>query len=206
MGNSPQKIMQKQLFDLRFTAKQLTRQSKKCEKNERVQKKKLKQAIEKGNYEGAKIYAQNAIREKNQAMNYLRLSSRIDAVSQRVQTAVSMGQLSKNMSGVVKGMDKVLGTMNIEKISKVMDKFEQQFEDLDVKSAYMEGAMDQTTASTTPEDQVKDLINQVADEHGLQVAANLDDAGMVGTSMPASGEANAEDDLQRRLANLHSGA
>jgi len=204
MGNSPQKIMQKQLFDLRFTAKQLIRQSKKCEKNEKQQKKKLKNAIEKGNYEGAKIYAQNAIREKNQAMNYLRLSSRIDAVAQRVQTAVSMGQLSKNMTGVVKGMDKVLATMNIEKISKVMDKFEKQFEDLDVQTKYMEGAMDQTTAMTTPEDQVKDLINQVADEHGLQVAADLDGAGMVGTALPATGEANAEDDLQRRLANLHS--
>ena len=71
------------------------------------------------------------------------------------------------MTGVVKGMDKVLATMNIEKISKVMDKFEKQFEDLDVQTKYMEGAMDQTTAMTTPEDQVKDLINQVADEHGL---------------------------------------
>ena len=46
--------------------------SKKCEKNEKAQKLKLKQAIEKGNMEGAKIYAQNAIREKNQALNYLR--------------------------------------------------------------------------------------------------------------------------------------
>jgi charged multivesicular body protein 1 len=77
------------------------------------------QAIEKGDMETAKIYANNAIREKNQALNFLRLSSRIDAVSQRVQTAVSMGQLTKSMGSTVKGLDKVLATMDIEKISKV---------------------------------------------------------------------------------------
>jgi charged multivesicular body protein 1 len=34
-----------------------------------------------------------------------------------------------------------------------MDKFEQQFEDLDVKTRYMEGAMNATTATSTPADQ-----------------------------------------------------
>lgn len=38
------------------------------------------------------------------------------------------------MGMVVKGMDKVLGSMNVEQISKVMDKFEQSFEDMDVRS------------------------------------------------------------------------
>ena len=40
--------------------------------------------------EGAKIYAQNVIREKNQALNFLRLSSRIDAVASRLETAIRM--------------------------------------------------------------------------------------------------------------------
>lgn len=43
--------------------------------------------MEKGNRDGAAIHAQNAIRQKNEALNYLRLSSRIDAVAARVNTA-----------------------------------------------------------------------------------------------------------------------
>ncbi len=39
--------------------------------------------------EGAKIYAENVIRNKNQALNFRRMASRVDAVSQRVQTAVA---------------------------------------------------------------------------------------------------------------------
>jgi len=39
---------------------------------------------------GARIYAENAIRCKSAALNYLRLSSRIDAVAQRVNSAIKM--------------------------------------------------------------------------------------------------------------------
>lgn len=78
-----------QIFNLRFTSKQLVKTSKKCEKEEKEEKAKVgvsqperassrecalrarsrqvKRAIEKGNIDGARIYAQNAIRKKNEA-------------------------------------------------------------------------------------------------------------------------------------------
>jgi charged multivesicular body protein 1 len=59
---------------------------------------------------------QNSIREKGQALNYLRLSSRMDAVAARVETAVRMNTLSATMTGVVKSMDGVLGAMEPEKV------------------------------------------------------------------------------------------
>jgi hypothetical protein len=43
--------------------------------------------------EGARIYGQNVIREKNQALNFLRLSSRVDAVAARLETAIRMQQV-----------------------------------------------------------------------------------------------------------------
>ena len=46
--------------------------------------------------EGAKIHAENAIRQKNQALNYRRMSARVDAVAARVQTAVTMKQVKHN--------------------------------------------------------------------------------------------------------------
>ena len=49
----------------------------------------------------------------------------------------------------------------------VMDKFEQQFEDLDVQAQYMEASMGKTTTLSTPHDQVEQLMMAVAEEHGL---------------------------------------
>lgn len=66
--------------------------------------------------EGARIHAENSIRQKNQALNFLRMSSRIDAVSSRVETAVRMKQVSSSMAGVVKAMDQAASSMNIEKV------------------------------------------------------------------------------------------
>jgi hypothetical protein len=52
-----------------------TEQAKKCEKEEKSEKGKVKKAIEKGNIEGARIYAQNAIRKKTEQLNYLKVST-----------------------------------------------------------------------------------------------------------------------------------
>ena len=54
-----------------------------------------------------------------------------------------------------------------------MDKFESQFEDLDVQTQVMEGAMGQTTTMTTPQEEVDSLMQQVADEHGLELDMEL---------------------------------
>jgi len=165
--------MENYLFNLKFTAKQMARDAKKCEKNAKINQNKCKKAMEKGNQDGARIYAENAIRDKNQALNYLRLSSRIDAVSQRVQTAIGMKSLTQSMAGTVKSMDSVMKSMNVEKISKVMEKFEKQFEDLDLASGFMENSISQSTSITTPENEVESLMQAVADEHGLEFESEM---------------------------------
>ncbi|KAG9467978.1 hypothetical protein GDO78_013944, partial [Eleutherodactylus coqui] len=139
------------LFNLKFAAKELNRNAKKCEKEEKVEKTKIKKAIQKGNTEIARIHAENAIRQKNQGINFLRMSARVDAVAARVQTAVTMGKVTKSMAGVVKSMDATLKSMNLEKISALMDKFEHQFETLDVQTQQMEDTMSNTTTLTTPQ-------------------------------------------------------
>lgn len=48
------------------------------------------QALQQKNVECARVYAENAIRKKNEGLNWLRMSSRVDAVASKVQTAVTM--------------------------------------------------------------------------------------------------------------------
>ena len=71
-GSSENKLLD-QIFNLKFTAKQLARTATKCEKEEKALKQKVKKAIEKGNIEGAKIYAQDSIRKKNEQLNMLKV-------------------------------------------------------------------------------------------------------------------------------------
>jgi hypothetical protein len=74
------------------------------------------------------------------------------------------------MTSVVRGMDKAMESMNLERISLVMDKFEAQFADLDVQTSYMEDTMQSTTAVSTPQDQIDDLMKQAAEEVRTSIA------------------------------------
>lgn len=189
-----------------------------------------------GNHEGAKIYAQNAIRKKAEALNYLRLASRLDAVVSRLDTQAKMqvgagrvagkglvpadhcaapglndemrpqrhtamdglaccpccsgeehdcceagaregtgrpscpatpllGPLlpccqivNKSMAGIVKSLDAALKANNLEKVAATMDQFEKQFENLDVQSEFVEQAMGNQAALSTPEEDVNLLM------------------------------------------------
>ncbi|KAI9075921.1 hypothetical protein K1719_042122 [Acacia pycnantha] len=63
-------------MELKFTSKSLQRQARKCEKEEKSEKLKVKKAIENNNMDGARIYAENAIRKRTEQMKYLQLASR----------------------------------------------------------------------------------------------------------------------------------
>ncbi|XP_074084981.1 charged multivesicular body protein 1B2-like [Macrotis lagotis] len=191
--------MEKHLFNLKFAAKELSRSAKKCEKEEKAEKAKIKKAIQKGSTEVARIHAENAIRQKNQGVNFLRLSARVDAVAARVQTAVTMGRVTKSLAGVVKSMDAALRSMNLEKISALTDKFEHQFETLDVQTQQMEDTMSSTATLTTPQGQVDLLLQEMADEAGLDLNLELPQGQTGSVASVASAE---QDELAQRLARL----
>jgi charged multivesicular body protein 1 len=205
MGNSVS--LEDELINLKLTSKAMVRSSEKCQKNANVASQKVKKAIQQNNPDGARIYAQDAIREKNQALNCLRLASRIDAVSSRLDTAVRMNQLTISMGGVVRGMSKGLQAMDIDKLTRTMDKFEKQFDEWDIRTAYMEDTMNATTATITPAEQVDELIQKVADENKLALSDAFNQAGPVGKKTPqlkVQEEQPEKDDLQARLANLRN--
>src|SRR4051812_2197465 len=96
--------------------------------------------------DAAQVYAQNSIAAKAQSLSYLRLSSRMDAIAAKVESALVQGRLTKSMKGVSTGLDKILGTMDVTKISKIMDRFCANFEELDLQSQVIQGEMDRSTA------------------------------------------------------------
>ncbi|KAI0774450.1 vacuolar assembly protein DID2 [Fomes fomentarius] len=194
--------LEKTLFQLKFTAKSLNRQAKKAQKDENTEKAKLKKALQQGNTDGARIYAANSIRKKTESLNLLRLASRVDAVASRVETAVTMRQVSGNMASVVKGMDKAMESMNLERISVVMDKFESQFSDLDVQTSYMEETMSNTTAVSTPQDEVDALLKQTAEEANIELQHDLASREAPVIEVPKEKIGEEDDKLAARLRAL----
>ncbi|XP_009475750.1 PREDICTED: charged multivesicular body protein 1a [Nipponia nippon] len=162
------------------------------------------QALQQKNVECARVYAENAIRKKNEGLNWLRMSSRVDAVASKVQTAVTMKGVTKNMAQVTKALDKALSSMDLQKVSAVMDKFEQQVQNLDVHTSVMEDSMSSATTLTTPQEQVDSLIVQIAEENGLEIMDQLNQLPEGASAVGESSVRTQEDQLSRRLAALRN--
>lgn len=82
-----------------------------------------------------------------------------------------------------------------------MNTFEKQFENLDVQTAVMDDAMNKQAALSTPPDQVNELLQQIADEHHLEVQIDMPAAGRTQPAAAVKQDAK-EDELQARLNAL----
>ena len=156
MGNKVS--IDEQIFNLRFQSKQLERRYEKYEKQSRKKKKKVKEYLQKGNREMAREYAQQAITQHQSGMTFLKLASKLDAVRSRMESAKASKQMVPMMAKTVASMDTALQQMDVVKITSTMDKFEEQFGELDVRTGYMNQAMGSATAAMTPEDEIDSLM------------------------------------------------
>lgn len=140
-----------------------------------------------------------------------------------------LSQVTKSMGQVTKSLDKALQSMDLQKISAVMDKFETQVQNLDVHTSVsvilrsiplykrpgrslslgcfcpsarqvMDDSMSSAMTLTTPQEQVDNLIHQIAEESGLEVMDQLSQlpAGATAVGAESAKTQDKEDQLSRR--------
>ena len=109
------------------------------------------------------------------------------------------------MANVVKGMDGAMKAMDLEKISAVMDRFETQFEDLDVATGYYEEATGRTGAVGEGEDEIGRLMGEVADEAGVERRMEIGEVPEgVAAGKGKAKEREEEEALEERLRELRA--
>ncbi|KAJ3327558.1 Charged multivesicular body protein 1a [Blyttiomyces sp. JEL0837] len=203
-GTPSVSAMEKSLFQLKFTSKQLENLSKKARKEEAAELAKVKKALQKNDTEVARIHASNAIRKKAESLNHLRLSARVDAMASKISTAISMKSLTKTMGTAVSGMDKAMATMDLNKMAEIMGKFESQMEDMEVAGSVMEDAVN-TGGTLEASDEVEQLMASIAEEAMGLPEVPASSLAAAPTKVKAKAVANEEDDeLEQRLAMLRS--
>jgi len=201
MGNSVS--LEEEVFNMRFASKQLARESKRAMKEHKKQLKKVKKAMEEGNHDVARVYAANAIGFRNQALNYLKLSARLDAVAARIKAAKNVKMLEEMMPKVVKSMSVAVKSVKTEDIAKVMDQFEKGVMELEVRSEVTSGALAVGAKESLYEDHVQELMSQIAEENGMEVAEMMDEASVPVKRKEKEFALEDEDEKQRaRLEKL----
>lgn len=121
-----------------------------------------------------------------QFLNYLRLSSRMESLAQRIAAAHNASvvcllavpflvfsiflsdpfcvapQLNGVMVGVSGTLKQALQTMDIQAMTKTMDQFETQMNDMAVREGLMNTVLNTQMGMVAPEEQVDSLLQQVS--------------------------------------------
>jgi division protein CdvB (Snf7/Vps24/ESCRT-III family) len=119
--------------------------------------------------EKAKIYVGEAIRNKHMSVQYVNLSARIEAVADRVQLASRMKTFAKSIGNVTGEMENALKTMDPVRITAMMDKFETQFQNMDVASGAMGSAIDSSMATSVPDDEVAKYMEALKEQQAMKL-------------------------------------
>lgn len=204
----PPPSMSEIIFKMRFTSKQIGRQAARSEKQRAAEERKAKDALAKNNMAGARIHAENAIRNHNEALGFLKLQGQLEAVSGKLQSQQVRSMVSESMQAVTHNLSEALGAMDMTQIGYTMEKFIQQSEDLDLQTKYMDSAINESTSSSTPQNQVDTLLQKIADENNLDVSERLTGyAAPVGqpAQLSTQSQVSAPDSLEARLAALQGG-
>ncbi len=188
---------QEEIFNIKFTMKQLGRNAVKADKEEKKQKIKVRKALEGNDPQSARVYATGAIRKKADALQYRRMEAQLDAVVSVLERQAVMGGITANIAALSRPLDAALDAGKVDESSMVINKFMSQMEDLEVQSAYMEETMSGSAATTADVGQVDGLVAEIAAEHQLDFQSTLAEGAPAMAAKPVE-----MDPLQARMAKL----
>ena len=153
--------------------------------------------------ENAKVFAENVIRNRKEALNLRRFGVKMGALSAKLESAHRTQEMSTQIAQSVPLLEKAMKSMDALGVAGSIGDFEKVFEDLDVKTGDMNAALDSVYSTSIDNGEVMNLLNQMKDEQTMVAGAEIG-AGTDAIANPAAshGEQNEIDQMQAKLNDL----
>ncbi|KNC80530.1 hypothetical protein SARC_07102 [Sphaeroforma arctica JP610] len=195
---TPEELLREQKRELNRSSRQMERDRAKLEQQEKQLEGSIKRAAQKGDKVQATALAKQLVMVRKQREKSYAASAKLNDISAQATSMQANVAMTKAMAGTTKTMAATNKQMNPQKVQKTMMDFEKQSQMMEMNGEMMndtiEGVME------ADEDDAEDILNQVLDEIGVEVASSLPSAAM---NKPAA-DAETEDDLVNRLAGLRA--
>ncbi|KAL6059988.1 ESCRT-III subunit protein did4 [Balamuthia mandrillaris] len=172
---TPKEILREHQRTLRRAIRDIDRERTNLERQQQKLTIDIKKMAKEGQMGAAKIMAKDLVRTRQHITKFYKLRSHLQAVSLRIQTLQSTQAMSDAMKGASQAMTMMNRRMNIPAMQRVLQNFEMQSEQMDMKQEMMGDAMDDLFEEDDEEEQMDDIINQVLDEIGINLSAELVD-------------------------------
>ncbi|EUD67885.1 hypothetical protein C922_01497 [Plasmodium inui San Antonio 1] len=161
------------IFRLKLKTKELEKLSNRSELEEKKLITDVKKAIQAGKIDIARLYAEKCIRKKNEKINYLNLSNKLDVLVSRLEGAHRCASLVKDVSMMIPLIQKINTETNAVKIGNDVMKLENIFDEISISSDLINDTVQTSSAISAPTEEVDELISKIADEHAIKLDGQL---------------------------------
>jgi charged multivesicular body protein 2A len=192
--------------------RQLDREKMNLERDEKKLTMEIKTSAKKNQMKAVRIQAKDLVRIRKNQEKFVNLVAQLRAISLQMTSIQSTHAMTTSMKQITSSMMKLNKQMNLPQLTKIMQEFAKQTEQMDMKQEMIGDAIDDTMDTTEDEEETDQIVNQVLDELGVQLDDNLVNAP---TSKKATQQQHAtaekqevteaDADLQARLNNLGGG-
>ncbi|MCE7734573.1 MAG: SNF7 family protein, partial [Candidatus Heimdallarchaeota archaeon] len=172
-GNTGKRSNRDHILNLKVVSRRLTRSMKKLENTERKTERKIRNAIQKGDMQAARMYAKDTVRSRKWARGYQGLTSKIDGLIFKLERAEAVQDIASEMKGVAKSLINANQALNLPEIDHLVGDMQTALDGIEETSEIMEDSMDTMFESDTDEGEIDNLLNEYGVEAGLTASAGL---------------------------------
>ncbi|KAM0298029.1 hypothetical protein ACHAPM_008724 [Fusarium culmorum] len=193
-------------FQARFQAKQARREAQKAAKQDPILKKQIQDLLKKGETQKAYQKAKMLLSKQALAQQMDQMADMAELSAAQIQANNSMNRMTQMMAQSSRTMNVAQKNTNPEKTLVTLEQFKQQNEEYAMSNGIYQDAITQSTSTQVGEDAVHELLGKLADDAGLELSKELNQA-TPSTAEPAQTNepsAEEEDKLQQRLRALRA--
>jgi charged multivesicular body protein 1 len=193
-------------FQARFQAKQARREAQKAAKQDPILKKQIQDLLKKGETQKAYQKAKMLLSKQALAQQMDQMADMAELSAAQIQANNSMNRMTQMMAQSSRTMNVAQKNANPEKTLVTLEQFKQQNEEYAMSNGIYQDAITQSTSTQVGEDAVHELLGKLADDAGLELSKELNQATPSNAEPQQTNEPTAEeeDKLQQRLRALRA--
>ncbi|KAH7230416.1 uncharacterized protein BKA55DRAFT_545120 [Fusarium redolens] len=193
-------------FQARFQAKQARREAQKAAKQDPILKKQIQELLKKGETQKAYQKAKMLLSKQALAQQMDQMADMAELSAAQIQANNSMNRMTQMMAQSSRTMNVAQKNTNPEKTLVTLEQFKQQNEEYAMSNGIYQDAITQSTSTQVGEDAVHELLGKLADDAGLELSKELNQATPSNAEPQQTNEPTAEeeDKLQQRLRALRA--
>lgn len=176
-GEAPKPVkkptLEETILDMKMTAKRFQIESNRAEKEKNREIEKARNAIKKGNDEGARLFLSMAAMKQKESMQCLRMAHKMDAMCTIIKGNTSNVAMMDSLNKIAPLLNAQAQNVPVEKIYNDMEKFEKSMDDILVSGKVMDQLLNANSQDVNQDLAVDNMLVQMKKEMILDVNNDL---------------------------------